>query len=81
MDAKVERISPLHPVLLDRAEDKEMVGKLKALLAADDIAARRYFDDNRSRFESFLGGAMVELLGQQISNFAYPEALVTLEAK
>lgn len=81
VDAKPEKISPVSPVFPDRTEDREMIGKLKDLLASDDIAARRYFDDNRNRFESFLGGMMVEKLGQQISNFAYPEALAILEAR
>lgn len=80
VDVEVQQ-RPQSSVLPDRAADKEMIGKLKALLAADDIAARRYFDDNRSRFESCLGGAMVEQLGQQISKFAYPEALAMLEAR
>ena len=80
-DTGTQQIAPALAAAPGCVEHKQMIAKLKALLAADDIAARRYFDDNRSLFEGFLGATMVERLGQQISRFAYDEALGTLETR
>jgi two-component system, sensor histidine kinase and response regulator len=59
-------------------ELRHLFSQLEALLAADDLAARRYFEQHRAALGGVLGTAASEALGQQIGRFAYDEALVTL---
>ena len=74
-----EAMAPPPPALSDPLSQRRLLARLKALLAADDIAARHYFEENRSALAGVLEPVVLERLGQQVSRFAYDEALRTLE--
>jgi CheY-like chemotaxis protein/HPt (histidine-containing phosphotransfer) domain-containing protein len=63
----------------DQASQRRVLSRLKRLLSTDDIAARSYFEENRSALEELLGPLTTESLGKQISRFSYDDALNTLE--
>jgi hypothetical protein len=77
--ATQEAIAPPVPALPDPVSPRRLLARLKVLLAADDIAARHYFEENRSVLAGVLEPVVLERLGQQISRFAYDEALSILE--
>jgi len=61
----------------DGAEGQRKVDELAAALASGDIQAKQLFDASASLLKSALGSDY-EVLGRQITDYLYPEALATL---
>ena len=69
---------PRAPVPADAPADARVVAGLAALLAADDIAARNYFDQHRSDLQSLLGAARTDQMRHHLERFDYEQALALL---
>ena len=65
----------------DRDRLAARLREVEALLAADDIAVRNYFDQHRSDLQSLLGAARADQVRHHLERFDYEQALALLPGR
>jgi PAS domain S-box-containing protein len=69
---------PAPPAVLSDGGRARVVSVLCSLLDADDMAARRFFDQNQAELSAALGVETAERLGKLVEQFSFEEALSLL---
>jgi len=72
---------PNQPTALSHTERLRVVASLRSLLEADDMGARRFFEQHRPELTDTLGLVTAEKLGKLLEQFLFEEALALLNGQ
>jgi HPt (histidine-containing phosphotransfer) domain-containing protein len=74
-----QKNEPPETMLVDRSQAPSVMEQLEYYLSCNDASANNYFDQFKTLLTACLGSA-AEIIGRQIDDFDYADALTTLRA-